>query len=642
MRQLPTLLLFVTLCVALFLPLRPPVVSAQLEQTPILGEPVMVTPLISAVPVIEPSPDSTATPTAAAGAGNPTTSTDNAAVVADTCEPNNTPARPCPLPLDAISGPFTIVPESDQDFFGLDLPEEPSIQTIITVRATAGLDLALSVRQGERLIATGTLSLTLAPSITGSVVLRVENRDPRPATNEQYRVEVRREIVPPSLQSPATPTTLVPDALENNWSFQTAAPIAGGVVYDLSFVCPDLRPDACPGGDHDYLLVPVKAGVTYLLATFDLDPGVDTVVELFWGSTTAPATGNDDFAPGGALSALVWTAPGDGLLGVRIAPRNGGLSQHLAEPSRGYRFAVAPAASELARKLQATIRQQANLPTPTPTAVAPTATTGAAGTSGSGTMTGGGAPATPAGSTAPQETIASGSAIIVHETVLRREPSERSTALATLPAEQPVIVRGPVSGLWVSVESDASILPGWVRWSDLQRVDANATTTTPDRSMTASPSSATASSATTLPEPPAPSTASEPVEQPAARADRVVITALDPTLPLPPPQPVARVPFALSVTVVATDRPPTGGSALGFATPTPDMRQPLAGVRIQLLNVFGDLLAEGLTDGRGVVTLSRDIRPGDALLVRLPAWGVELPLAADQSNLIVTAPEARP
>jgi hypothetical protein len=77
------------------------------------------------------------------------------------------------------------------------------------------------------------------------VVLRVENRDPRLAAGESYRIEVRRSIVPPNTD-PADASHA--DPLESNWSFATAAPV--GVVYDLTLVCPEARPDACPGGDH--------------------------------------------------------------------------------------------------------------------------------------------------------------------------------------------------------------------------------------------------------------------------------------------------------------------------------------------------------------------------------------------------------
>lgn len=121
----------------------------------------------------------------------------------------------------------------------------------------------------------------------------------------------------------------------------------------------------------------------------------------------------------------------------------------------------------------------------------------------------------------------------------------------------------------------------------------------------------------------------------------MTVTALDPVLAPAAPPPLARVPFALQVRVVATDTPPTGGAALGMASPTPDMRLPVPGVRLQLLTAFGDLLAEGVTDALGTLRLSRDVRPGDALRVRVPAWGVELPIADDQTLLVITIPEGQ-
>jgi hypothetical protein len=647
MKHLPLLLLLTALSLALFVPRPTPVASAQAEPTPILGDPIVVTPLVTAVAEPELPVEPPRAPTTTGSANPAAPASGRAPAEPDACEPNDTPAQACALPLDAVSGPFTIVPEADQDFYRLDVPQEPSIQTVITVRATDGLDLALSARQGETLVASGTFSLTLAPDIAGSVVLRVENRDPRPAAGEQYRVEVRREIVPPTQREEMTDALLTPDALENNWSFETASALAVGVVYDLSFVCPDPRPAACSGGDHDYLLVPVKAGVPYLVATFDLEPGVDTVVELFWGATTTAAAGNDDYAPGGTLSALQWTAPADGLLGVRVAPRNGGLAQHVAATKAGYRFAVAPLAGELARKLETTIRQQAHVPTPTPTAAAAPAA-GAAGAIGSGSGTAGGNASPAAGGTGAQESIAVGPAIIIQETVLRREPSERASALATLAPETLVTMRGPVRGLWVSVETESSILPGWVLAATLRRTTATAPGEQPAQagaSAGSQPGQPDAAATPTSQQPGAitqpitPTTLTTSASGGQAAAPRVVVTRLDPALPPPLPPPAARVPFALTVTVVATNRPLSSGSALGFATPTPDLRQPVADVRVQLVNVFGDVLAEGLTSAQGGVALSRDVRPGDALLVRIPAWGVELPLAANQSRLIVTIPE---
>ena len=639
MKRLWLLLLLATITAALLTPLHPMVASAQLEETPILGEPVVVTPLVTPVAPPEPVVSAGPVPTSGSVAGASTTTAAPTTSEPDACEPNDTPARACVLPLDAVSGPFTVVPEADQDFFRLDLPAEASIQTDITVRATPGLDLVLSVRQESGLVASGTASLTLAPEVAGPVLLRVENRDPRPTAGEQYRIEVRRTIVPPSQATPETGNASAPDALENNWSAETATPIAVGVVYDLSFACPDPRPRACSGGDHDYLLVPVKAGVRYLVTTFDLDPGVDTVIELFWGATTPAIRGNDDYASGGTLSALKWVAPADGLLVVRVAPRNGGLAQQLAEAKTGYRFAVAPEASELARKLEATIRQQAYVPTPTPTVAAAPTSAGAATAASSGGPGSGGAAS--AGGTTAQESIAAGPAIIIAETVLRREPSARSTALATLATETPVQVRGPVSGLWVSVETEASILPGWVRWSDLRRADAATTTAESTQTTTVVAPPSQQSGAATQPSTfPTTVVTNVPVSSPAT-GYQVTATKLDPALPPPPALPTARVTFAVSVVVIATDRPAGVGSALGLATPTPDLRQPVAQVRVQLVNVFGDLLAEGLTDLRGETQLRRDVRPGEALAVRIPAWGVELTLTPDQTRLVVSIPEAQ-
>jgi len=632
------LLLFTAAILALLAPLRPTVASAQLEETPILGEPVVVTPLVTPAATTPVDAPAQPEPNAPSGPASPGPARTAVATAPDACEPNNDSAQACLLPLDAVSGPFTVVPEDDQDFYRLDLPQEPSIQTVITVRATAGLDLVLAARQGEALIASGTYSLTLDPSVASPVVLRVENRDPRPAVGEQYRIEVRREIVPPRHDREDVPSGPAPDALENNWSFATAAPVAVGVVYDLSFVCPEARSNACPGGDHDYLQVPVKAGVAYLLATFDLDPGVDTVIELFWGDGVTAAAGNDDYAPGGMLSALRWTAPHDGLLAVRVAPRNGGLPQRLAAATTAYRFAVAPVASELARKLEAQIRQQANVPTPTATMAAPPPSgVSPGGGAGAGAPDGGTAGGSV--STGAQETITTGPAIIVRATVLRREPSEQATALATLDPETLVTVRGPVRGLWISVDSAASMLPGWVRWSDLRRATeaSNGSATAQVEGNAAAISQQSSVAGTTAPATPA-AGATAAGGQTSSTA-RVSVTQLDPALPAPPPAPLSRVPFALAVVVVATDRPPTGGGTLGFATPTPDMRQPIGQVRVQLVSVFGDVLAEGLTDGSGRVQLRRDLRPGDALRVRMPAWGVELPLASDQSTLVITIPE---
>jgi hypothetical protein len=197
------------------------------------------------------------------------------------------------------------------------------------------------------------------------VIIRVENRDAHDPSGQTYNIEVRRSLPPPPALLAASAQSLPPDKLENNWSPTTAAPIGVGVLYDLNFVCPVAW--GCAGGDHDYLRLPVKKGGQYLLCTFDLGPGVDTVLELFWGTSDTPLGGNDDARPNASfLSVLRWVAPTDGDVIVRIAPRTGGTNPVVFdEKGSTYRFAVALSGSALAKQLEARIAEQIGAPTPT-------------------------------------------------------------------------------------------------------------------------------------------------------------------------------------------------------------------------------------------------------------------------------------
>jgi hypothetical protein len=608
-------------------------VAAQ-EEPPLLPSAIPVTP-INPVPNEE-------QPLMASPAGNTATSQTSPSSeptagtgTPDTCEPNNTADTACLLPLDAVSGPFTIVPEDDQDFYALDLPAEPAIQTAITVRASDGLDLRVTTHQTTTLIASGTSSLTIPAAMSGRVVLRVEQRGAGLAANERYRIEVRREIAPAQEQPISDRGG---DALENNWSPATAHPIAVGVVYDLSLVCPEIRPDACLGGDHDYLLVPLKGGVPYLMATFDLAPGVDTVIELFWHDASVLTVGNDDYAPGGLLSGLTYTPPTDGLALVRVAPRNGGLANRSTlDGAATYRFAITPTASELATKVRDLLQQQANLPTPTSTlrSASPPPAGGSAPAPAPSRPVGNGPAAQQ--TSAVKENIERGPAIVLRATDLRREPRANADLVAPLAPEQVVELRGPVIGMWVSVESATSLLPGWVLGTDLQRLPpdvaaamtarpaASVATTTAMTSGTAAAASSTRRTTVA-----ATSTATPPVV--------VAVQVLDPALPPPLPTAAPRVAIALTVQV-AIGTPPVDDARFGGPTPTPDVRQPLAAVHVQLVNAFGDVLAEARTDAQGQVRLSRDVGSTDAVWVRLPAWGVDVPVDPAQTALLITLPE---
>jgi hypothetical protein len=277
----------------------------------------------------------------------------------------------------------------------------------------------------------------------------------------------------PSL-SPS-PSPAVPDALGNNWDFAHAAPAVIGVTYDLSFVCPVA--DGCINGDHDFLRVPVKRDVIYVVGTFDLGPGADTVLDLFWGSEELPVASNDDAGPLGFASLLRWRAPGDGEAVVRVGPRNGALtSEGLGERAGSYRFAVAVEGSPLARQIEERIRAQTTLATATPTSIEPARTTPTAPRVFPPPPQ---APPAPLAPTRPQTTTvtadtgassggpsindgSTGRAVVVApNAAVRVLPRQDSDVLQRLGEGTQVNLTGRTWGGWVRVVTDDGVMPGW-------------------------------------------------------------------------------------------------------------------------------------------------------------------------------------
>lgn len=587
--------------------------QASLEETPLLGSPVVVTPI--AGPSNQRQPD-TGSPTA-----QQTTQTSSGP---DRCERNEAPGRACALTLDAVNGPFSFLPAGDQDWYRIELPSA-GLQTIVTVRGTAGLELLTTLRRDDgsplSTIASPAISTTLAPDIAGGVLIRVENRDPGAGEEDQYNLEIRRALPAAPAAPPAEGgAALPPDALENNWSPSTAAPIGVGVVYDLNFVCPVAW--GCAGGDHDYLRLPVKAGVRYLIATFDLGPGVDTVLDLFWGDETYPLAANDDARAGASmLSVLRWVAPADGEAILRVGPRTGGLSPTVLDEQAGtYRFAVALADSELAQQLEDRIADQTNAPAPT-TRPAPAAGAGGA-TGGAGSAAA--APAPPPTvvlTTPPVSTDAPTGAARVSaaETALREGPSATAPAIQTLPAEAVVTLLGQASGAWVRVQPVDGVVPGWVRGADLtlERTTASATEAAPTD---ASSAGAAAAATATL--------------RPTAATFRVAPLAPLPPPPLPPPAQQSSV--TVTVRVVAVDEPLVRVAGEAVPTPAAGSTRPLSGVRVRLVSSFGDPLAEALTDARGHVRLTTSLAGSTALFAQLPAPGLTVPVIPGEAELLLT------
>lgn len=513
----------------------------------------------------------------------------------DRCETNDQPRQACALSVDAVSGPFTFLPPGDQDWYRVELGAPNGLATTITVRPGGELDLLTTITREDgaplAIVSGPAISTTLSADIAGIILLRVENRDPGDPSGQTYNIEVRRTLPPPAPPAPAS--EVAPDALENNWSPATAAPIGVGVIYDLNFVCPVTW--GCVGGDHDYFKLPVKQGLQYLICTFDLSPGVDTTLDLFWSNLDTPIASNDDARPNTSfLSVLRWVAPADGVALLRVAPRAGGLLPTVSDTHAGsYRLAVALAGSGLARQLNARIVEQSNQPAATP----------APSSAGAASSSQAGAANVPSGQTTRGPAL-----VVARETAFRIAPNPGASLIETLPAETIVTLSGQYSGLWVSVTTAESVLPGWVLGTDLRRADAG--------QPAATPASLTAPTALPL----------TMTATPAAAVERQpIVRLIAPIAPEPAPAPLPRQALTVSVTIslAPTLLEPTPSSAARTAIPAPHVS--LAGMRVQLVNAFGDLLAEGISGADGQIALTRELS-ASAVFVRLPAAGIEIPI----------------
>ena len=74
------------------------------------------------------------------------------------------------------------------------------------------------------------------------------------------------------------------------------------------------------------------------------------------------------------------------------------------------------------------------------------------------------------------------------------------------------------------------------------------------------------------------------------------------------------------------------------ATPIPTAGQPLAGLRVQLVDTFGQLLAEGITGADGGVALTHDVMPNQRLVIRLPAAGLDIAVDPGQPEITIAIP----
>lgn len=564
----------------------------------------------------------------------------------DRCEPNETRESACALAVNSVNGPYTFVPSGDQDWYRLNLGTPTGLVTNVTIRPGGALDLFTTISRDDgtqiTTISSPTISTTLQADVSGGVLLRVENRSPNASQNERYTIEVRQSL--PSVPVVLTAETdAAADALENNWDFQSAAPVGIGVVYDLNFVCPVVR--GCSGGDHDYLQVPVKRGTKYLFATFDLGPGTDTVLDLYWGTEIQPIASNDDAGGYGFASLLKWVATTDGYAVIRVGPRSGGTQPTIDDKDAGtYRFAVAIQGTQLSNDIIKRVQEQTTLATPTPTKQ-PTTESGSGGGSGGGATTPPQSPTpTPVAATAAisetDESSAGGTSstskgtaitdgsvgpalIIVPITSLRVDPNKNAEVLQELTIDTIVVLSGKATGSWVRVTTSDGVMPGWIKAQDVRRLVEDAPTPIPGLPL---PQSG-----------PAPSTNTNGASTQQTNQQPFRILPLDPLPPRELPQVTSRTSIELLVNVVVA-----GGELIKPTSTTrretPVPREPVGNVRVQLVNVFGDVLAEARTTSAGTVQFIRDIPTDAALVIRIPASGLSMPVQPDEPTLTIAIP----
>lgn len=333
------------------------------------------------------------------------------------------------------------------------------------------------------------------------------------------------------------------------------------------------------------------------------------MLDLFWGDPETPVATNDDAYPGAAfLSVLRWHAPGDGVALVRVGPRTGGLTPAVFDDqASSYRFAAVLAESDLARQIEQRIAQQVALPSPTPTPARPIAPPAAPA-------------AAPASAPPPRATPAAdapkGIGVATTQTSLRAEPEAGARVLQELPQGAEVELLGQSLGPWVRVQPTEGVVPGWVYGPDLRRAGAEAT-------------SATAATPELSSTPDSPNPALTP-SVPRVRA--LEAAPLPPATPSPAHQRVELV-------VELVQGPVETRNRAGLPRVTPQGQRPLGQVRVQLVTVFGDVLAEALTGTNGQVRLSRELAPGVAAYVQVPVLGIQTPIDARQPVMRITVPE---
>jgi len=228
---------------------------------------------------------------------------------------------------------------------------------------------------------------------------------------------------------------------------------------------------------------------------------------------------------------------------------------------------------------------------------------------------------------------------MVGTTALHVAPGAQSEVVQTLRDGEQVKLFGTAKGAWVRVQPFTAVVPGWVYAADLRPLPGTirggpVITETLALSVTATVTPST----TLLPTTPLPDARRpRPTALPTAvRATAEVEQAsADATM-------AGAEQASVEITVDILE------ASVPFATPgkpgaTPMTRIGIAGMRVQVVNVFGDILLEAVTPSSGEVSFTREIAPETAVYVQVPALGLRAQLPADEvaagkTRLAITVP----
>lgn len=650
LRLLGVGLILASFVVSLMAELRGLALAQSLPFTPIPGPTTtLVAPSPSAASrTIEPT-RSTPTPSAtnSATATSPASASPRPGMVPDQCEENDSLTQPCAIPANTTMMNLNFVDDAI-DVFSVLLKGGRSytIQTLAgdsgidpTIRLFLATDTNLVVAENDDMTVHGSDALvTVNVSADAWYLIEVRNMASGSMLDRVYGISIRSDalISPSAMPQPTADANQARtgDVYENNWSPETAGTLVWGVPYDLSLICPDLG--ACASGDHDFFWVPVKAGVSMSVVTYDLGPGADPVLTLYRPTVnyTDPATGmvgwqawasNDDVVAGFTLRAQLLVTPdwsGYALLVVSSSQRRDPPPlPPAAGPIGRYRLIVGPPSLGPVATVLAAQTDIPPAPTATATVFVPSSVPVNPPVS---------APPAPQDSGDSREVIrqesVSGIAVVVKETTLfAAAPPTEHDAIRRYPVEAQVRLLGYTYLGWVKVRPLDSVTDGFMWAGDLIPLDQG--------SAAAAPRDGAASE---VPSGVPTSTGGGPSDAPPAvgsgRAPglhlQVLPTLTPPAAPLPAP--VART-LTVEVCTRGTRRDP------------PDRcGRPLPNLRVELLAgaTQSPVARPGTTDRDGRVTLSVSVPAQTALLVQIPALGVQTWVDSRATTVAVRIPSS--